>query len=47
MSGGDTTNASLSNCDSAYRIECIVRIRMSPTQRIFSPSNRPFSSQMV
>ena len=31
MSGGLTTIASASNCDSAYRSECIVRIRMSPT----------------
>ena len=47
MSGGLTTNASMSNCDIAYRIECIVRIRMSPTHSTFSPSSLPLDSQIV
>ena len=47
MSGGLTTNASMSNCDIAYRIECIVRIRMSPTHSTFSPSSRPLDRQIV
>ncbi len=37
----------MSNWDIAYRIECIVRMRMSPTHSTFSPSSVPFSCQIV
>ena len=40
ISGGETTMASMSNCDMAYRIECIVRMRMSPTHSTREPVER-------
>ena len=37
----------MSNWDMAYRIECMVRMRMSPTQSTLRPSRVPLSFQIV
>src|SRR6266508_4623009 len=46
ISGGEQTYASTSNWPKAYRIECMVRMRMSPTSSQRCPS-RPPSSRLT